>query len=292
MVKRFFASGFWLMVLAAFIYSIGDTVLKVLSSSLPTTEIVFIRFLLGALLLWPILSSRRISFKGNHLRFLILRGLLGTISFFCLLKSMAMIPLSITMVLFYTFPLFTALFSFFLLGETVGKGELGLIVVGLLGIYILINPGAHPFDLGYLFGLLASCLGGMCMVIIRKARETNGPLIIYFYFCLVGGGFSLPLFVLNFKMPDFQQWILLLTMGLTLLVAQVLMNHGFKFCKAAEGSLFLMSELVFAGIAGILLFKDPVTLHFLAGTILIVGSGLGLNLMKRRPRPFQGSLDS
>ena len=122
----------------------------------------------------------------------------------------------------------------------------------------------------------------MAMVLIHKARQTNGPLIIYFYFCLMGGIFSSPFFVQNFRMPDAGQWILLISFGLLLLIGQLLMNQGFKFCKAAEGSLILMSEVVFTGIAGVLIFKDPVTLNFLIGAFLIVGSGVGLNLINRR----------
>jgi drug/metabolite transporter (DMT)-like permease len=282
-VRQFLASGFGLMVLSAFVYSISDVILKILSRSLPTTEIAFIRFLLGGIILWPILSSMKISPKGNDIRILVLRGIFGTVSFLCLLKSMAMIPLSLAMVLFYTYPIFAALVSFLLIGEEVGKKELALIGIGLVGTYVLINPSSHSFGIGHLFGLFASALGALAMVMIRKARETNGALIIYFYFCLVGGSISFPFFVQNFRMPDLQQGALLVLLGLALLVAQVMMNQGFKYCKAAEGSLFLMFELVFAGTAGVVIFKDPISLRFGLGALLIIGSGLGLNWMNRKP---------
>jgi drug/metabolite transporter (DMT)-like permease len=122
----------------------------------------------------------------------------------------------------------------------------------------------------------------MAMTMIRKAREANGAMIIYFYFCMVGGAISFPFFLYQFKMPNLHQGALLLFLGLLILVAQLLMNHGFKYCKAAEGSLLLMSEVVFTGIAGILLFRDPVTVRFAAGALLIVVSGFGLNWMSRK----------
>jgi drug/metabolite transporter (DMT)-like permease len=127
------------------------------------------------------------------------------------------------------------------------------------------------------------------MVLIRKLRETNGPLIIYFYFCLVGGIFSFPFFVKEFRTPNLQQFLLMVSLALMLLVGQVLMNQGFKFCKASEGSVILMSEVVFTGIAGVIIFKDPVTPNFWVGASLIMGSGIGLNLMHRRSRRFQVS---
>ncbi len=282
MLTRFSSSGFGLMVFAAFVYAISDMNNKFLTSSLPIPEIAFVRFFLGGIILWPVLSYQRISLKGNHVRFLILRGIFGTLSFFCILKSMALIPLSLAMVLFYTFPIFVAFISSLWFGEKIGKKELVLIAIGLIGIYILINPSSHAFNQGYVFGLLASLIGAMAMVMIRKTRETNGAMIIYFYFCVIGGTMSFPFFLYHFKWPDLEQGVLLLFLGLSLLVAQVMMNQAFKYCKAAEGSLLLMSEVVFTGIAGILLFKDQATLHFWVGALLIVGSGFGLNWVNRK----------
>ena len=270
------------MVFAAFVYAIGDVLYKILTSSLPITEIALVRFLFGGIVLGPVILSRGASLKGNQIGALVLRGIFGTVSFFCLLKSMTLIPFSLTMVLFYTYPIFVAFFSFLLLGETIGKREIVLIGVGSAGAYVLINPASHSLNAGHLFALLASCIGAMAMVMIRKARKSDGAMIIYFYFCLVGGAISFPFALSDWKMPASPEWILLLTLGLSLLVAQLMMNQGFKYCKAAEGSLLLMSELVFAGFAGVSLFRDPVGVHFWVGASLVVGSGLGLNWMHRR----------
>lgn len=290
--KRFLTSGFWLMLLAAFIFSFADTLTKYLTSRLSIIQIAFIRFLLGGLILWPILSSRRISLRGNQTKLLILRGICGTFSFFCLLKSIALIPLANAIVLFYTFPLFVVLFSFLFFRTLIEKGELLLIGVGIVGIYILINPDFHSFNMGYIFGILSSCMGGMAMILVHKARQTNGPLIIYFYFCLIGGILSFPSFIQGFNVPSAHHGILLISLALMLLIGQVLMNYGLKFCKASEGSLILMSEVVFASIAGVFLFKDPITPHFLFGAFLIIGSGVGLNLMSRKSRHSPVSLKS
>jgi len=272
------------MLLAALSFSFTDLLIKYLSSSFSPTQIAFVRFFLGGFLLWPILSSRGISLRGNETRILILRGLFGTFSFFCLLKSIVMIPLSNAIVLHYTFPLFAAIFSYLFFKISLEKGELVLIAIGLVGIYILTDPDFHSFNQGYFFGLLSGCLGGIAMVLAHKARQTNSPFIIYFYFCLIGGMITFPFTFQSFKMPTIQHGILLALIGLMLLIGQVLMNHGLKFCKASEGSLILMSEVVFTGIAGVLIFKDPMTWNFLVGAFLIIGSSVGLNLVTRASR--------
>jgi drug/metabolite transporter (DMT)-like permease len=195
-----------------------------------------------------------------------------------------MIPLSNAIVLHYTFPLFAALFSLLFFRIALEKGEIILILIGLIGIYILTNPDFHSFNNGYLFGFLSGCFGGLAMVLAHKARQTNSPFVIYFYFCLIGGMITSPFVLQDFKVPSIQHGILLVLIAALLLIGQVVMNHGLKFCKASEGSLILMSEVVFTGIAGFLIFKDPVTWNFLAGASLIIGSGVGLNLMSRASR--------
>jgi drug/metabolite transporter (DMT)-like permease len=187
------------------------------------------------------------------------------------------------MVLFYTFPAFVVLFSALLFQTRIEMGEVLLIGVGLLGAYVLIDPHFHSLNPGHLFALLGSAIGGMAAVMVHKARERNGPLIIYFYFCLTGTLLSLP-FVQEFRVPNANQAIVLILASIAALVAQILMNQGFRYCGAAEGSLILMSEIIFAGIGGFLIFKDPFTTRFLLGALLIVGSGLGLNLINRRSR--------
>ena len=108
-------------------------------------------------------------------------------------------------------------------------------------------------------------------------------MIIYFYFCLMGTLLSIP-FIQEFRVPNANHAIVLILASIAVMVAQILMNQGFRYCKAAEGSLILMSEIIFAGIGGFLIFKDPITPRFLFGGFLIIGSGMGLNLINRKSR--------
>jgi drug/metabolite transporter (DMT)-like permease len=276
-----------LMTLSALFFALGDIIIKFMSPTFGLIQIAFVRFVFGALMLLPFLLSSGQPLKGNATRLLFLRGLTGTLAFFCLIKTIAMVPLSHAMVLFYTFPFFATVFSFVLLKEVLTKSEISLIVAGMIGIYTLINPGSHALTLGHVFGLLAASFAGLVMVLTRKLRKTNGPLIIYFYFCLVGAIVSFPFFVVNFAMPDIPRFSLLLLLAALLLFAQVFMNQGFKYCRASEGAVILMSEVVFTGIAGVLLFHDSLSLSFWVGACLIVGSGVVLNIMARPYRPLK-----
>ncbi|MBN1228068.1 MAG: DMT family transporter [Deltaproteobacteria bacterium] len=275
-------NGFILMILSAFFFAVTDIFIKSISPSIGIVQIAFFRFSIGAILLWPMILSTGQSLKGHSTWVLLIRGLTGTAAFFSLLASISMIPLSNAMILFYTFPLFAAFFSFIMFKERFKKIEVLLIVTGAIGIYILINPSSsNNFSIGHLFGILAGCFAGLTVVLIRKLREINGSLIIYFYFCIVGGLISFPFIAVKFTAPDFRQIFLLVILALIFLIAQLLMNQGFKFCKASEGGIILMSEVIFTGIAGVIMFNDLLTGTFLSGSFLIIASGVGLNLINR-----------
>jgi len=281
MVKKFLASGLMLLILSAFFFALTDIVIKFVSPSIGAIQIAFFRYFFGGLILWTLLASSGRSLKGTDTKILLTGGLFSTLAFFCFIKSIAMIPLSNAMVLLYTFPLFAAIFSSLLLKERFKKLEIVLAVVGMIGIYILFDPASHSYTMGHVFGLLAGVCTGLFVVLIRKLRKDNGPLIIYFYCCIVGVIVLLPYFVLRFKTPDLEQLCVLAVLAVIFLIAQLLLNQGFKFCKAPEGSVILMSEVVFAGIAGVVIFKDSLSPGFWAGASLIVGSGVALNLINR-----------
>ncbi len=289
MVRLILTSGLTLMVLSAFFFALTDVLIKFVSPAIAATEIAFFRFLIGAVILLSLMVPRGITLRGKNPFMLIVRAVSGTLCFLFLVKSISLIPLSTALVLFYTFPLFAAFFSFLLFRESLGGLEIILILVGFVGIYIVIDPGSHVFNQGGIYGLLAGCFAGFTVVLIRKLRETHDPLIIYFYFCLVGGIVCFPFFLKEFTRPSFEQLSLLILLGLVFLIAQLLMNQGFKFCKASEGSVILMSEIVFAGVAGVIIFKDDLHARFLIGALLIVGSGFGLNLRNRRLRLMEVS---
>ena len=268
------------MVLSALVFASSSVAIKPLASMLPAPQIIFVHFLTGILVLGPILFLRGSGLRGNPAWVLVLRGLCGTFSFFFFLRALNLIPLSCTIVLFCAYPVFVVVFSWLLSKTTIEKKDLLLIFAGVTGATILINPNFRSFNMGYIYALLSGAMEAMGIVIVAKARQTNNPFIIHLYFCATGGMLCLP-FAQGFRIPDVDGGFLLAFSALASLVGQVLMNQGLKFCKPTEGSLILMSEVVFVGAGGILIFKDPVTANFLGGALLVVASGVGLNLVHR-----------
>jgi drug/metabolite transporter (DMT)-like permease len=64
---------------------------------------------------------------------------------------------------------------------------------------------------------------------------------------------------------------------LTSVMAQLLMNQGFLYCKGWEGGVLMSTEVIFTALVGIIFLSDPATIKFWIGGLLILGSGLMLS---------------
>jgi len=66
------------------------------------------------------------------------------------------------------------------------------------------------------------------------------------------------------------------------ILAQILMNMGFKYCKSWEGGLFLTAEMVFTSILGIAILQQLISWRFWTGGGLILVSAVVINLIKAK----------
>jgi drug/metabolite transporter (DMT)-like permease len=267
-----------LMFASAVLFSATDIIIKVIGPAYRVWDIAFFRFGGGLVLMITLFGWFGNPFKGDNTRLLIVRGICGALAFVSLVTAIHLLPLSSAIVLMYTFPAFAALFSALLYGERVSLFQLACIFGTLSGVAVLLGFCPKGHLLGETLGLLAGMFAGIAVCVITKLRETNGPVIIYFYFCLVGALMVFPAFIAGPRLPTTGRGlILVLALVVLLLVAQLLMNYGFKYCRSWEGGLFLSSEAFFTSVAGICFLGDSVTWRFWIGGSLILGCAVLMN---------------
>jgi drug/metabolite transporter (DMT)-like permease len=283
------AGGALLMLAAALLFSVLDGLIKLLGPPFRVWDIAFYRFACGLAILLPILGWKGNPFSGQNRKLLVVRGITGCCAFLALVAAIRLIPISTALVLFYSFPAFAAFFSPLIFKETISRDEIVLVIVALGGVGILFNFSLHTAFLGQALALLGGGFAGLTISIIKKLRETNGPVVIYLYFCLLGSLISLPPFMANPQFPRVPvEWLMLGGIVSSALAAQLLMNQGFRYCKSWEGGLFLMAEVVFTSVLGILFLGERVTWRFWLGGLMVLGSALALNRGNARRISYRG----
>jgi drug/metabolite transporter (DMT)-like permease len=197
--------------------------------------------------------------------------------------AIRLLPVSTALVIFYSFPVFSALFSFLLYGERIGRLEILCTAVVLVGVGVLFDFQLAGGLLGQAVALTGGVFAGLTVTLIRSLRVHNGPVIIYLYFCTMGSLVTLPKFFQHPVLPvTSMEWVMVVGIILSSLTAQLLMNQGFFYCRGWEGGVFMSSEVVFTAVVGIVFLGDPATWRFWIGGIMILSSGVLLNRLRAK----------
>lgn len=279
-----------MMLGAALAFALLGGLIKALDPRFRVWDVAFYRlFCNGVIILiffrsWSQLG--RVFFPG----LLMARGLVGSVAFILMVWALQLLPLSLAMVLFYTFPAFAALFSVLLFKSRLSLISilwLGLTFLGVVIISGLQVGGNFP---GMVVALVGGLLAGLTVAIIKELRFETGSLPIYFSLCAVGTLITVGPFLMKPQLPvTSMDWVLISGIVITSFAGQMLMTYGFKFCQSWEGGMLLSTEVILAVMMGVFFFGDQLTFRFGVGSLLIFISVLAMQLGIKQQTPDSGS---
>ena len=276
-----FVVGPLFMLSSALLFTGLNLMIKLMNQEYTVWHIGFFRFFGGMIVLLVLFRPKTNPFKGNNTHLLIARGCVGSIAFISLISAIRILPVSTALIIFYSFPVFSAIASFLLFKERIGLLEIGCMVVVLVGVGVLLDSELTSSFFGQILALIGGVFAGLTVTLIRSLREKNGPVIIYLYFCTMGAIVTFPMFALNPILPSTAvEGVMITGIILSSVAAQLLMNQGFSYFKGWEGGVFMSSEMVFTVIVGIVFLGDAVSWRFWTGGVMILGSIIALSRLK------------
>lgn len=266
------------MIGAALLFTLMSVLVKLLPAAYTIWHIGFVRFTGGLVIILVFFSRKGNPFKGHNIPLLILRGCSGSIGFLSIVAAMRILPLSTASVLFYAYPVFAAFFGFMIYKEGINIKQIACMLSLVAGVGVLFDFAFTGSAFGQIMAITGAIFAGLTVTLIRSLTVRNGVVVIYLYFCAAGALATLiPCLARPIIPATPVEWMMLLAIALSSLVAQLMMNQGFCYCRGFEGGVYMSTETVFTAIVGIFLLNDPISWQFLVGAVLILGSGLALN---------------
>lgn len=270
--------GIGCIVFAMFLFALLDALVKWLATAgYPTWQLVFCRSLFAFLVIVPLIRAQGGTslLRTSRLRSHLFRAAFGLGTLWCWFYSYRNLPLADAYALSFSAPLFMTALSVPLLGERVGARRWTAVVVGLIGVLIMVQPGAGVFEASALIVLLAALLYALSMIQLRGLGATEPTLRTVFYFtlfCTVVSAFSLPFVG---RMPA--SWLdagLLIATGLLGGTAQVFLTHAYRLAPVSIVAPFDYSAMIWAVLLGLAVFGDSPGWPVLLGSVVVIGSGL------------------
>lgn len=220
------------------------------------------------------------------------RGACGALGLAAMFFAISVMDLGDATTIFFTGPVFTALFAYAFLGEALT----GILVLASLlsttGVTLVVRPAIlfrHTVDpisaqavLGAACALGGAVLAAAAYVIVRKVGTQVHFLVNVTWFGLVSSGASLvAAFALQQPVvPDAQQWAVLLGVGVMAFLGQCCLNSGLQLAPAGPGTVMRNLDVVFAYVYQVTLLHDPANPLSVVGAALVVSSAVLLGVAK------------
>lgn len=271
--------GIGLILLSAVCFSAtsASAVIAYQGSANPIA-VITVRFLGGIVLLALLLK-----FTGAPLVLpardrwmaLALGVLLAGQSFF-LYSSFELIPVGLTMIIFYVYPLMVAMVESFIGHEKLSRAVWGALVFAFIGLVLVLNVTGEGMDmLGAVYAVIAGLGWGVLTILSSRvmkggdARSVTlhmqiGALIIYLLICLV---------TLDVALPDTSRgWAGFLALPVVYTIAITAFFAAVSVIGSVRASLFMNIEPVVTICFGFVLLGQVLTLPQMLGAAFVISA--------------------
>ena len=275
--------GAFFIVTAEVSFALSAALIKLVSDSLPNQSIVFFRNLFGLLILTPLLlNAGENILKTNRLHLHLFRSGIGMGAMYCFFYALANLPLADSMLIKSTIPLIIPFISLAWLKESISKRIIVAGLLGFIGVFVILNPDGNNTNWAILVALSSSLMAALAFVTVRQLSSTEPPLRIVTYFAIVGLIISAIPLTWTWQTPTFQQCVMLLGVGLTTTIGQLLLTRGYQNAPASSVGIFTYTSVPFGTFLGWLFWQELLEPEFYLGAILIILAGV---LVLRRKLP-------
>ncbi len=273
-----------LLMLAATVGVVGMNVaIRQVADDIHVFEIALFRNLFGVLIFLPVLFRTEANpFRTRKFGLLTFRAILNTVAMLAFFYALTLIPLTEVTALSFTTPLFASLLAMLILRESMsGRRWIGL-AIGLLGALVILRPGVQAIGLGPLMVLVSSGVWACALMCIKVLTRTESALTIALYAALmqVPLAFVASLFV--WVWPSWGQLGLLAIVGGFGGFAQLCLSQAFRDADATLVLPVDFTKLIWAGLAGFLLFGEIPDIWTVVGAVVVFGAVFYMALQDRR----------
>ena len=263
--------GFFYMFISVCAFSLMDVIVK-WSEDYPVGQVLFFRGFCGIIpILFLIPKDRYLDFYKTTRPFLhfkrCLAGLIALVSIFIALRNL---PLATVVSITFAAPIFTTIFSIFLLNEKVGLYRWLAVLVGFVGIIIISEPGFSSLNLYYIYPIIF-CLGlSYVAIAIRKLSSTEPVWLISFFFSFSIMLLSFLSFYQGWILPSLVDLFLLSLIGILGGLANLWLSQSYKLSEVSLVTPLKYLALVFAIIFGYFIWDEVPTFKTLLGAGLVI----------------------
>ena len=258
-------------------FACGDTLMKIVSAALPTSELLFIRGLcvttasIAAALAMGAFTELRAAMSGA----MALRAGGDVAGGWLFQSGLARMAYPDLMAITQLNPLTITAASALFLGEKVGWRRWSATLVGLVGVLVIIRPGSSAFNWWALAGVASVLAATVRDLATRRVDRRVPPILIM---TLSAGAVTVAsLSVAPFVVWSWPAWstlAMLVGAAIFSLIGQLCVIMAMRTGEVSAVAPFRYTIIVFAILSGILVFDHVPDGPTLIGIVIVAAAGL------------------
>ncbi|MEF2072502.1 DMT family transporter [Consotaella aegiceratis] len=257
---------------------------KALTGELPVLQVVWARYFFHTVVMTAILlrTSGTNFLRTRRPVLQLTRGGLLIVVTVLIYTAMPHISLADATAIQFFAPVLVTVLSVFFLGERIGLHRIVAVIAGFVGVLMIVQPGFGETNPYLLLPLVAALALAGYFMMTRKLSGTEEADSTLFNTTAAGAvvlTLVVPLVWETPSLPMLGQMVALGTFGA---LGHACLVRGFAQAPASVLSPFLYSQVLFATLYTVVLFGDPLRPSLIAGTGLLVASGLYIWWRERR----------
>ncbi|PSL14267.1 DMT family transporter [Shimia abyssi] len=293
MVLQDNTKGALLMICSMAAFTFNDTLIKLLGPDVPLFQMLFLRGILASLLILGLARSLgriRWSLPRRDWGLIMLRTIaeIGAAYFF--ISALFHMPIANVTAVLQILPLSVTLGGALFFGENVGWRRALAIAVGFCGMLLIVRPGPDGFDQYAIFALIAVGFVTLRDLSTRKMSTDTPSLTVTLVASLGVTAFAgIASLGSEWVLMDGRQWALLSGAAVFILGGYLFSVLVMRVGEMSFVAPFRYSGLLWALVAGFVVFGDWPDAITLIGAVIVVSSGVFTLIRGRKVR--QAKLD-
>jgi len=263
------------MVLACFIFSILNALIRATSAWLHTFEVAFFRNFFGLVFMLPwLLRVGLTGLQTGRLKLFFWRTVIGLASMLTWFAALALLPFAQAISLSFAAPLFATIMAGTFLGETVRRRRWTATIIGFGGVLIIVRPGLAGISVGAALALVSAALSSVSVIVVKQLARTESINAVVTYMVLLMTPMSLLPALFYWQWPPLEVWPFLVGMGLAGTLGHLCYVRSLQMAEASALMPYDYTRLLFAAAIGWIFFAEVPDVWTWVGAAVIVGAAL------------------
>ena len=263
-----------LNILSIVLFSIMVIFIRKASENLHVLEVVFFRNLLAFIVMLPLLRSTGLAaIKMNNTRLFFMRGFVGAIGMIAGFTCLTLIPLAQATAISFSQPLFITIGATLFLGEIIKARRIAAIIVGVIGMLIIVQPGFNSFSFGIMLAIISALALSVNALIVKKLTITDSPQAIIMWMVIMLIPITFIPAITVWQWPSFETWLYLWGIAILGTLAHFSWTKSYAMAEITSLEPIGFIKLPIIALLGWMIFAEiPGTWTWVGGLIIFMST--------------------